>query len=151
MKTSNTFSPSGPENDGIWSYLGRGRGRAVSWAIIGKRWCHGSKPRGAQSMASRQRGEPFGTWLEFTGVPESFHVQPCANGDSPQSVVGTVPRGHSVPCHIEGEPGEVGRSRTLRSSHAVCASRCPVPGHVASRPGRVQPSSCWRGARAWQA
>lgn len=45
-------------------------------------------------MASSQWGEPFGAWLESSRVSESFHVRPNANGDSPQYVMGTVPRGH---------------------------------------------------------
>jgi hypothetical protein len=63
-------------------------------AVVGNPWYPGPKPRDAQLMALSQQGEPFGTWLRSTRVPESFHVRPSANGDTPQCVVGMMPGGH---------------------------------------------------------
>lgn len=71
---------------------------------------HGPKPSDAQFMASSQRGEPLGAWLESSRVSEPFHVRPGASGDGPRYVAGTAPRGqlfegHHAQCHA-------GRERT---------------------------------------
>lgn len=85
-------------------------------------------------MASSQWGQPFGIWLKSTRVPEPFHVRPSASEDSPQYVVGMVPKGHlrgpilsamwgkaqTYHCNmLEGKPSVVGSCETSHSSHAA--------------------------------
>lgn len=110
--------------------MGRVGGRAVRGAVRVNRWYHGPKPRDAQFMASSQRGEPFGAWLESSRVSESSHVRPSANGDGPRCVVGMAPRGRlrspilsamqgrsgPTPVTCQGKPRVTGSGRTPRSS-----------------------------------
>lgn len=61
------------------------------------------------------------------GIAHTLRWEQCQG-----ALEGPQPRCHVM---LRGSLGWLGGSRSLRSLHAACASRCPVPGHVASCPG----------------